>query len=167
MPGPSLQAPSIVWPGQRYRTAHSSRISSQGASSILALAQRLCQANNKQKPLASTFYLLFWLGLTCVGAARIDLSHPAKTGIHIVVVLRWLFHSKEWGKAALCGGASLCRKAIVMVGSFSCLVLFLLWIILPFISSGEPERTRVEQRDTWRHIGETGGSWGNFLSIFF
>lgn len=67
-----------------------------------------------------------------------------------------------------CGGASLCRKAIVMVGPFSCLVLFLFWIILPFISSGEPERTRVEQRDLWRHIGETGDSWGgDFLSIFF
>lgn len=57
-----------------------------------------------------------------------------------------------------------------MVGSFSCLVLFLFWIILPFISSGEPERTRVEQRDMWRHIGETGGLGGgedDFLNIFF
>lgn len=166
MPGPSLQAPSIVWPGQRYRTTHYSRISSQGESLVLALAQRLCQANNKQKPLASTFYILFWIGLTCVGAAHIDLSHPATNGILIVVVLRWLFHSKEWRKTVLYGGASLCRKVIVMVGSFSCLVLFLFWIILPFISSGEPERTRVEQRDMWRHIGETGGSWGDFLSIF-
>lgn len=127
-----IQAPSIVWPGQRHRTAHYSRISSQCASSILALAQRLCQANNKQKPLASTFYLLFWIGLTCVGTARIGLSHPAKNGVHIVVVLRWLFHSKKWRKTVSCGGASLCRKAIVMVGPFSCLVLFLFWIILPF-----------------------------------
>lgn len=54
-----------------------------------------------------------------------------------------------------------------MVGSFSCLVLFLFWIILPFISSGEPERTRVEQRDLWRHTGETGDSWGGLPKHFF
>lgn len=162
-----MPGPSIVWPGQRCRTIHYSRISSQGESSVLALAQRLCQTNNKQKPLASMFSILFWIGLPCFGAAHIDLSHPAKNGVHMVVVLRWLFHSTEWKKTLSYGGASSCRKVIVMVGSFSCLVLFLFWIILPFVSSGEPERTRAEQRDTWKHIGETGGSWGDFLSIFF
>lgn len=160
MPSPSLQPSSIVWPGQRYRTTHYSRISSQGESLVLALAQRLCPANSKQKPLASTFYTLLWIGSTCIGAVHIDLSHHTKNGIHIMVVPLWPFHYKESRKTVLCGVVSLGRKIIVMVGSFSCLVLFLLWFILPFISSDKPGRTRVEQREMWRHIGETRGLGG-------
>lgn len=163
--GLSSQSPSIVWPGQKYRTIHYSGISSQASSFSLGLGLEAMLSKQQVKA-------------TCFSTARIALTRThlswgcpcwLQSSYPQMVFTSWFAYSDCFisRKAVLRAVVSMCKKARVRVGYFSWLVLFLFWFKFPFISSDKPERTRVEQRDVWGPIRKTGGSWGCFLKRVF